>query len=129
MATFAKVSKFPKVITPVCGRHSVIVEFSPSFKISDPDTGEFKQKGGVDILYKDVTFYDMTEQRQFHKVMSDGQLHYLLASFAYSIDALEGKTESEIEKFLAETPVDLYVTKHPQFGYQFSGREPKKAQS
>ena len=129
MADFRTVAKYDEIITPVCGRHSVRIELSPSYKIPDPETGEFKQKGGVDILYTKVTFYDMESKTQFKKTMTDGQLHYLLASFAYALDVLEGKTESQIKKFIAETPVDLYVSKHPTFGYQFSGKAPRATQA
>ena len=126
MSTFKKVSAFDEVFTFACGRHSVICEFSDSFKMKDRETGEFKQKNGCDILYKNITFYDVEDKTKTTARFSDGQIYYFLKGLVNTHEALEGKKQSEIIKYLAENAVDVYVTKHPQYGKQFSAYAPKE---
>lgn len=125
MATFKSVCKFDKVFAPACGKHACIIEFSESFKLKDRETGEYRQKDGCDILYKNVTFYDIEEKKQFTQRLSDGQLFYFFKSLVNTHECFEGKTQSEIVKALAENAVDIYVSKHPQYGLQFSGYAPR----
>jgi hypothetical protein len=125
MATFAKVQKFDKVFTPAQGKHACIIEFSESYKMMDKATGEYRKKDGCDVLYKTITFFDMDAKTQFSQRFSDGQIYYLLKSLAQTHEEFEGKTQSQIVKAVAESPVDIFVSKHPQYGLQFSGYAPK----
>ena len=126
MATFAKEQKFDKVFTPAQGKHLCKIEFSHSFKLEDKESESgFKQKDGCDIQYKTLTFYDMDKKTKFSKRFSGGQIEYLLKSIAQTHEEFEGVPESGIVKALAEAPVDIYVSKHPQYGLQFSAYAPK----